>query len=169
MTRFSLRQLRLRSGEQFRDEQDIELEPLQFGGQRYTPVPERVHAELAITRATTGTIFELGFQGRLLGPCQRCLADAVVERTVSVREYHAASAASPEELRTPYVEDDRLDLSGWARDALVLSLPAQLLCRSDCAGLCPECGKDLNVEPHAHEHVQPDARWAVLEALRDRL
>ena len=169
MTRFSLRQLKLRSGEQFRDEQQIELEPLAFGGQRYVPVPERVRAELAITRATTGTIFELDFCGRLHGPCQRCLADAVVERAVSAREYHASSAASPEELRTPYVEEDRLDLSGWARDALVLSLPQQLLCRSDCAGLCPECGKNLNVEPHEHERVQADPRWAVLEGLRDRL
>ena len=169
MTRFNLRQLKLRSGEQFRDEQQIELEPLEFGGQRYLPVPERVAAELAITRASTGTIFELHFRGRLHGPCQRCLTDAVVERSVSAREYHAASSSSPEELRTPYVEDDRLDLSAWARDALVLSLPEQLLCRPECAGLCPDCGKNLNVEPHEHEHVEADPRWAVLEGLRDRL
>ena len=169
MTQFNLRQLRLRSGEHFRDEQEIALEPLEFGGQRYLPVPERVLAELAISRASTGTVFEVRFRGRLHGPCQRCLTDAVIERAISAREYHATSPGASEELRTPYVADDRLDLSAWARDALVLALPEQLLCRPDCAGLCPVCGKDLNVEPHEHEDEQVDPRWAVLAELRDSL
>ncbi|MBA2295880.1 MAG: DUF177 domain-containing protein [Actinobacteria bacterium] len=169
MTSFNLRQLKLRSGEQFRDEVELELEPLTSGGQRYLPIPERVPAELAITRASTGTAFELRFRARLHGPCQRCLADAVVERDVSAREYHASNPASPEELRSPYVADDRLDLSGWARDALVLSLPEQLLCRADCTGLCPECGKNLNEEPHEHKREESDPRWAVLAELRERL
>ena len=169
MTSFNLRHVKLRSGEQFRDEIEVELEPLISGGQRYLPIPDRVAAELVITRASTGTVFELRFGTRLHGPCQRCLTDAVVERAVSAREYHASTPASPEELRSPYVADDRLDLSGWARDALVLSLPEQLVCRADCAGLCPECGKNLNEEPHEHEREEGDPRWAVLEELRERL
>jgi uncharacterized protein len=67
------------------------------------------------------------------------------------------------------VHDDQLDLSAWARDALVLGLPAQILCRPDCAGLCPVCGKDLNVEPHEHEEERVDDRWAALQALKDKL
>jgi uncharacterized protein len=59
-----------------------------------------------------------------------------------------------------------LDLSAWARDAIALALPDKILCRADCAGLCPVCGKDLNVEPHAHEEAPADSRWAALEALR---
>ena len=169
MTTFSLRRLRLRSGEQFRDEVDVELEPLEFGGQRYLPVPEKVPAELTVTRATTGIVFELRFAVRLHGPCQRCLADAVVDRSLGVREYHATTPGAAEELRTPYVQDDRLDLSAWARDALSLSLPEQILHDPDCAGLCPVCGKDLNVEPHVHEEERVDPRWAALSDLRDRL
>ena len=55
----------------------------------------------------------------------------------------------------------------WARDALALALPQQLLCREECAGLCPVCGVDLNdAEPgHAHER-EPDPRWAKLSELR---
>ena len=169
VTLFSLRQVRLRSGEQYRDEQEIALEPFEFGRQRYLPVPESVAGELTISRASTGIVFELRFRGRLHGPCQRCLADAVVEREISVREYHATSPGAAEELRTPYVEDDRLDLSAWARDSLALALPDQILCRRDCAGLCPACGKDLNVEPHTHEDAQGDPRWSVMADLRETL
>lgn len=164
-----MRSLKLRSGEQYQDEQDVALTPLEFGGERYLPVPENVVAELRASRATTGTVFELDFVGRLHGPCQRCLADAVIQRRVHVREYQAASPDAADELRSPYIEDDRLDLSAWARDALALSLPEQILCRPDCAGLCPVCGKDLNVEPHVHEEDRSDPRWAVLEQLRERL
>jgi uncharacterized protein len=169
VTTFNLRHVRLRSGEQYRDEHEVELEPLLFGGQRYLPVPEKPQAELTITRASTGTVLELRFRVRLHGPCQRCLADAVVDRSVSAREYQATNPGGDEELRSPYIADDRLDLSAWARDALALSLPEQILCRPDCAGLCPVCGKDLNAEPHEHEDERQDPRWDALAELRDRL
>jgi uncharacterized protein len=47
-------------------------------------------------------------------------------------------------------------------------LPDKILCRPDCAGLCPVCGKDLNAEPHEHVEESSDPRWAALEALRER-
>ena len=72
-------------------------------------------------------------------------------------------------MTTPYLVDDRLDLSAWARDSLILALPDKILCRADCAGLCPVCGKDLNREPHVHGEAEPDPRWAALERLKDRL
>ena len=169
MTAFSLRRIRLRSGEQHRDEHEVQLEPLEFGGERYLPVPDMVPAELTITRASTGTVFDLRFHVRLHGPCQRCLRDTVIDRHVSAREYHASSPDADEELRSPYVHDDKLDLSAWARDALALDLPAQILHDSDCAGLCPVCGKDLNDEPHTHEEERVDPRWAPLEELRGKL
>jgi uncharacterized protein len=168
MTTFDVRRLRLRSGEERRDEVDVRIEPLEFGGQRYVSVPEELPTDLTIQRASTGTVFELRFRARLHGPCQRCLEDAVLEQPISVREYQATNADT-EELRTPYLDDDVLDLTAWARDALVLSLPVQILCRPDCAGLCPVCGKNLNVEPHEHEEEQVDGRWAALAELRDRL
>jgi uncharacterized protein len=168
VTTFNLRTLKLRSGEQFRDEKEIKLEPLELGGQRYLPVPETVPAELMITRASTGTVFELAFHVRLHGPCFRCLEDAVLDLPISGREYQA-NDPQDDELRTPYVEDDKLDLSAWARDALALELPDKILCRADCAGLCPVCGKNLNAEPHDHGEPEPDSRWSALAELRDRL
>jgi uncharacterized protein len=169
MRRLQLRSIRLRPGEEHRDEVSIELEPFELGGERYLPVPGSVPAELVITRATSGDVFGLRFATRLHGPCMRCLADAVAGIEVDVREYHAADPDAGEELRSEYVVDDQLELSAWARDAVASALPEQILCRPECAGLCPICGKDLNVEPHEHEAEASDPRWAALEELRDRL
>jgi uncharacterized protein len=165
----SLRTLRLRPGEEYRDKIELELEPFELGGQRYVPVPERVPAELVVSRASTGTVFELRFRVRLHGPCYRCLEDAVLELPIAAREYQATNPDGAEELTTQYVTDDKLDLAGWARDATALELPNKILCRPDCAGLCPVCGRNLNDEPHTHEDEPVDNRWAVLEELRERL
>jgi uncharacterized protein len=169
MRSFSLRAVKLRSGEEYRDEVELELQPFELAGQRYLPVPDRVPAELAISKASTGTVLELRFTGRLHGPCFRCLGDAVLELPIDAREYQATNPGGSDELSTPYVGDDKLDLTAWSRDALALELPDKILCRADCAGLCPVCGKNLNDEPHAHEDEPTDSRWAALEALRDRL
>jgi uncharacterized protein len=167
-TTLNLRTIKLRSGEQFRDEREIQLEPLELGGQRYLPVPQEVPAELTITRASTGTVFELAFSVRLHGPCYRCLEDAVLDLPISAREYQATNPES-DEMRTPYLDNDQLDLSAWARDALALELPDKILCKPDCAGLCPVCGKDLNVEPHDHGEPEPDSRWSALAELKHKL
>jgi uncharacterized protein len=169
VTTLSLRQIRLRSGEEYRDTKDVELGAFELGGQRYLPVPGTVPADLTITRASTGTVFGLSFSARIHGPCYRCLSDAVIDLPISAREYQATNPGESDELRTPYVTDDNLDLSSWARDALALALPDKILCRPDCAGLCPACGRDLNLEPHEHEEVVGDPRWSALADLRDRL
>jgi len=167
VTSFDLRRLKLRPGEQHREAIELELPAFEFGGQRYLPIPETVAADLGVTRAVTGTAFTLGFTARLHGPCYRCLDDAVLELRIDVREYQASSP-DDDELRTPYLVDDLLDVSAWARDAIALALPDKILCRPDCAGLCPECGENLNDNPHVHEETVTDPRWAALEALRDQ-
>ena len=168
MTTFDLRQLKLRTGEQSRASRDVELEPLVLGGQEYVP-DAIVPAELTITKANTGTLFELVFRAHLDGPCFRCLADASIDLDVDAREYQATNPGGDDELRSPYVAENRLDLSRWAQDALVLALPDKILHSPDCAGLCAVCGVDLNVEPHTHDELAADPRWAALEDLRGQL
>jgi uncharacterized protein len=166
MTTFDLRTLRIRSGDQAREQVEIELEPLVLGGQTYEPRPNPARAELAVTRASSGTVLELAFDVSLEGPCFRCLTDAELPVSLRLREYEATRPESDEE-RTEYLDDDRLDLSAWAHDAIALALPDKILCRPECAGLCPLCGKDLNAEPHEHVEEVSDPRWAALEALRE--
>jgi uncharacterized protein len=165
MTSFNLRQVKLRPGEQHRDELEVELPAFEFGGQRYVPVPEKVPAEFEVTQANTGTVFTLAFTTRLHGPCYRCLGDAVLEVPIRAREYQDASPED-EQMATPYLSGDNLDVTAWARDAVALALPDKILCRPDCAGLCPVCGLNLNEQPHEHDESEPDPRWAALEALR---
>src|SRR3954462_12916012 len=100
MTILDLRKLKLRSGDQYRGEQEIELEPFELGGQRYLPVRGSVPAGLTVARASTGTVLELRFAARLHGPCFRCLEDAVLDVPVSAREYQAVNPGDDEELRT---------------------------------------------------------------------
>ncbi|HNC16410.1 MAG TPA: DUF177 domain-containing protein, partial [Solirubrobacterales bacterium] len=76
--------------------------------------------------------------------------------------------SSAAELTSPYVEEGTLDLAAWTHDALILSLPEQILCQPDCLGLCPVCGESLNgADPAAHDHGQDiDPRWAKLRDLK---
>ena len=65
MTLFDLRSLKLRAGEEHREAREIELAPIELAGQRYVAVPEKVEAELAVTQANSGNVFELRFHTRL--------------------------------------------------------------------------------------------------------
>jgi uncharacterized protein len=165
MTTFDLHKLHLRSGDQAREPVEVELEPLVLAGQSYEPQPNPVPAELTVTRASSGTVLELALDVSLAGPCFRCLQDAELALQLRLREYEATKPESDDE-RTEYLADDRLDLSAWAHDAIALALPDKILCRPDCAGLCPVCGKDLNAEPHEHVEERVDPRWEKLSELR---
>ena len=169
VTLFNIRTVKLRPGEQFRDARNVDLEPLGLGGQRYVPLPESPEAVLTLTQTSSGLVLELELEVRVVGPCMRCLADAGISLHVGSREYQATSPGESDELTTPYLVDGRLDLSAWAHDAVALALPDKILCRDNCAGLCPVCGRDLNRGPHEHEGEELDPRWAALADLRDRL
>ena len=130
---------------------DVDVGAFELAGQRYEAGSGLVPVRLDVSRAAAGHAFRLAFETEVAGPCMRCLADARVPAAVEAREVHQASG--DEELESPYVAGDELDLAGWAHEALALALPAQLLCRPDCAGLCPVCGASLNdADPADHEH-----------------
>jgi uncharacterized protein len=169
MARFALRNLRLRPGEEHRELLSVPIEPLRFGGETYAAMPSEVPVELVIQRASSGDVFRLRFSTRLDGPCMRCLAPAGVDVDIDAQEYEARDSEGEDELRSEYVVDGELDVGAWARDLIALGVPDRILCRSDCAGLCTVCGKDLNVEPHDHREAATDPRWAALEALRTDL
>jgi len=102
------------------------------------------------------------------GECVRCLRDLDEERTVTFDELYylpeAARAAEDGE-DVLLVGEDSLDLEAALRDALVPALPFRPLCRPDCAGLCPECGRRVDDLPADHRHDHPDPRWSALAAL----
>src|SRR4051812_17986460 len=161
---YDLSRLGLTAGEGRRLDLHVHVDPFDYGGSRYAVAPELVLVRLDVSRTTaTGGALRLRFDATLDGPCMRCLENA--GPTFSVDAYEVHQPGGGEELTSPYLEDE-LDLEAWARDALALALPTQVTCRPECAGLCPQCGANLNEEPeHAHE-PEPDHRWAKLSELK---
>lgn len=162
---FDLGGLRLSSGEGRRVELSVAIDPFSFGGESYPVEPAFVPVWLDISRTTgDGYVLRLRFQATLVGPCMRCLEPAAPTFEVDARE--VSQPGESDELSSPYVEDGVLDLRDWARDALALVLPTTLLCRPDCAGLCAECGANLNDADADHAHERPpDSRWAKLSEI----
>lgn len=163
-----LDRLALRSGQA--DALELELRPdaPSLSGERLHLADPKVHSRVDVSRTTSGYALRLRFHTEVEGTCARCLGAARLPLDVDAREVDQASVKD-QELLSPYVEEGILDVGSWARDALTLALPEQLLCREDCAGLCEECGLDLNtVEPGSHTHESaPDPRFAKLRELLD--
>jgi len=168
---FDLGALRLSSGEGRRLRLSVPIERLQLGGESYgaeppEPADDGVPVALEVSRMMGGGYaLRLRFGARLAGPCMRCLQAANPRIAVDAREVDRPGEG--EELESPYVSDETLDLAAWARDAFALATPAKILCREDCAGLCPVCAADLNEAGPGHGHESaPDPRWAKLRELR---
>jgi uncharacterized protein len=161
---FDLAGLKLSPGEGRRLDLDVQLGDLDLSDERYA-TPATVPVRLDVSRLVGGGYsLRLRFESQLSGPCMRCLEPAAPTTSVDAREVDQPGGG--EELTSPYVDGDELDLRAWAHDAYALALAPQVLCRPDCLGLCPQCGANLNSDPqHAHE-AAPDPRWAKLGELK---
>jgi uncharacterized protein len=163
---FDLASLRLSGGEGRRLTLEVPIEALMLGSERYTAEPHVVEADLTISRmAGGGYALRLRFSAALTGPCMRCLKPAAPRIVLDSREVDVPGGG--EELESPYVREESLDLAAWARDAFALAMPAKVLCREDCPGLCPICAADLaEAGPEHHHEPAPDPRWAKLRELK---
>ncbi|MBW3069943.1 MULTISPECIES: DUF177 domain-containing protein [unclassified Actinomyces] len=140
-----------------------------IGAQEGSPLT--VDAEL--TSLDNGVLVRGNAEIHLRGQCVRCLRDIAEDTTISFDELYftpeaarAQAAEGDEEADELFlVGDATLDLEPALRDALVLALPFQPLCRPDCAGLCSQCGERLDDLPAGHHHEQLDPRWSALAAL----
>jgi uncharacterized protein len=161
---FDLGGLRLTPGEGRRLDLEVSLGEFEFSDQRYE-TPAAVPARVDVSRMVGGGYsLRLRFESSIAGPCMRCLEPASPATSVDAREIDQPGGG--EELDSPYVTGDEVDLAQWAHDAYSLALPAQVVCRPDCLGLCPDCGANLNADP-GHEHeAAPDPRWAKLRELK---
>ena len=162
---FDLGRLQLSSGQARQIELQVALDRFEFGGQTYSPEGSCAPVLLDAARTSHGYSLRLRYDVVLAGPCMRCLEDADARMTVDAREVDQPGGG--DELRSPYLEGDELNLRVWAHDALALALPAQIVCRDDCLGLCATCGANLNEAGADHAHEQaPDPRFAKLSELR---
>jgi uncharacterized protein len=162
-----LERLALSSGQARGLDLELGLDPIKLGGATYEPAGGGADARLDVSRTSSGYALRLRFGTELTGPCVRCLEPAATNLEIDTREVDQPPSRD-DELRSPYVSDGNLDVGRWANDALVLALPTQPLCRSDCAGLCGVCGESLNdADPEAHRHERGgDPRMAKLRDLK---
>lgn len=102
---------------------------------------------------------------QLRGGCVRCLVEISGETEVDIQELFVYPESGATEEEASRLEGELIDLEPLLRDDVVLDLPFQPVCREDCAGLCVECGANLNDHPdHTHGGVR-DPRWDALRSL----
>jgi uncharacterized protein len=105
------------------------------------------------------------------GECGRCLEELRDEFVVDFQELYAYPDSETDDTTTEdevsRLRGDLLDLEPVLRDAVVLALPVNPLCRDDCPGLCQDCGVKWDDLPADHTHDQDDPRWAALRTLYD--
>ena len=133
-------------------------------------VPEGspVDIDLRLEAVMEGVLVTGTAEADLEGECSRCLEPIEDTVHVDLQELFVYddpghdSRGDDQDDDVSRLEDDLIDLEPLLRDAVVLALPFQPLCRDDCPGLCTECGARLADDPD-HRHDAPvDPRWAAL-------
>lgn len=122
---------------------------------------------------TDGVLVTAEATAPVTGECARCLEPVTSTVDVTFRELYEpdhgpqALASEPDDdVDRRFMHGDLIDLEPAFRDAVVLALPLAPLCRSDCEGLCPECGTPLAEAGPGHSHgAAADPRWAALNQL----
>jgi uncharacterized protein len=152
-----LRQAGLELGE------DVEVSPVAVRG--------------TLTWAAPNYVLKARLAYRQTVPCDRCLAPVVSEvdqplELLVERQRAVAEGAEKElleaELDAVEVAGDELDTRPLVAEQVQLNLPTHPLCREDCAGLCPTCGRDRNRVRCDCPEGATDPRWATLATLRTK-
>ncbi|HEU5350305.1 MAG TPA: DUF177 domain-containing protein [Terracidiphilus sp.] len=166
---------------------DVELGPglVDFGPEAEQAGPLRTEGRAEVIHEHRGPkeiVADIRLKGHFAGrfevPCARCVEPVEVplgaEFDLLFRPL-GADAGAPEraisagETEIGYYQGDSLLLEDVLREQVLLSLPARTLCKPDCKGLCPRCGKNRNLEACACEEGPRDPRWEALQGLRSRV
>ncbi|MEU5787048.1 YceD family protein [Micromonospora purpureochromogenes] len=125
--------------------------------------------DLRLESVSEGVLVSGTISGPVRGECGRCLREINDSVVVNIQELYAyensATDETTDEDEVGRMQGDLIDLEPALRDAVVLTLPTNPLCREDCPGLCPECGVHWDDLPADHSHQQIDPRWASLSQL----
>ncbi|MGC8762188.1 MAG: YceD family protein [Acidobacteriota bacterium] len=142
-------------------------------GYHYTLELEPLDLRLSVAPAPKGYRLKGGFpfQGSL--PCSRCLRPVALSgeasfdlefRPSASEEKVSLGGEAPGEPDVVYYEEDRVAFAFLVQQQIFLEIPEKVLCRENCPGLCPRCGKDLNEGPCGCP-PEGDPRWDALSRL----
>jgi uncharacterized protein len=129
------------------EENQMVISSLRFFGQAY---------DLSGFPRLSGTI-----TGVIQAACARCLAP--VEETFSVEvDLSIATGSEESQEESILAVGQKIDLGSYSRETVFTNLPFRILCKEDCLGLCPRCGKDLNTGDCGCRKKEVDPRLAGL-------
>jgi uncharacterized protein len=130
-----------------------------------------IEGQVKFTRTNRGILADARLRTELQQECSRCLEDIVTPVSVRFVEefYPTVDLRTGLPIKAPeggtgfmLTEAHEVDLTEPVRQSVLLELPMKPLCRPDCAGLCPTCGKKLNEGPCGHEDEPADHRMSAL-------
>jgi uncharacterized protein len=125
---------------------------------------------LRLESVSEGVLVSGTVSAPLRGECGRCLRPISDTIDVEIQELfayeHSTTDETTDEDEVGRLQGDLIDLEPVLRDAVVLALPTNPVCREDCPGLCPDCGVPLDELPTGHGHEQLDPRWAALSQIK---
>ena len=133
------------------------------------PVSEPVLAQGTVRNTAGVLIMEGQVRTTIHGICDRCAGSFDREVTFPIDVVLVTELAN-EENEDEWVfplEGDSADLDDIVRTVFVLNLDSKLLCKEDCKGLCPKCGKNLNDGP-CNCQKELDPRFAALKQLLEK-
>ncbi len=164
----------------------LDLKPMLRGEITRLPIDFRIEPEAPVGVELTGDAHiegEITNQGGYMrlsatvalpyrGVCARCLDELEAEFDMPFERTVVTEGTLTEEQEEDNVDEyvilqnGMLDIDDAVREALILSFPMRLICREDCPGLCPKCGKPLRDGACGCTTKEIDPRWAVLASLR---
>jgi len=139
---------------------------------------DKVHASLDITNCDTEIMIEGKINTLLILTCSRCLEPFVYDLSANLRlecrnlnRLHRSSeieaeAKEADEIKYFVEEESYLDITQEVRESVIVNLPMKPLCKPDCKGICPVCGKNRNRESCSCQREEIDPRLAILKNWR---
>jgi len=140
------------------------------------------HLRGSATKMGRKVLVQTKFRVPLTGQCKRCLKPLQLDEPVElIRTYvpgdqvrgpaEHRSGVSEGSFDPGLVDEDayqgkEIDLTPAVREQILLYIPSSPLCREECLGLCPRCGKDLNEGDCGCDRAVLDPRWAALKGIQ---
>src|SRR5712675_1323491 len=180
----------------FLDIKELELHPVDFAEElqpdvldlgedirQRTPLKASGRAELVEEHhGKHKVIKDIRVRGRIAASfelsCARCLEPVgqnvsrefeLLYRPLGTDAGHEELSVTDAEAEIGYYQGEGLLLEDALREQVLLSVPRRVLCREDCKGLCPSCGRNRNAEPCSCNQPLEDPRWEALKEIREKL
>lgn len=147
---------------------EMKITDIEINGVNPFNEPVKVRAEMK-SFVNTSVLLDLGLAFSIRVPCDRCAEPAEHEERLSLSHILVAELGDEEDEDGVYllIGSEDLDLDEIVHSDIVLNLPSKFLCKENCKGLCPKCGKNLNLGDCGCSSKQIDSRFEILSQLLD--